>query len=66
MVPEGVKVGADTVRTVEIKQNYIKDIGSGAIEIAVRWRGAGLRTKSWADTKNFSIMSQVQLQHSAR
>lgn len=39
MVPEGVKVGTGTVRTMEIKENYIKDIGKGAIEIAVRWRG---------------------------
>lgn len=44
MVP-GVKVGAGTVRTMEIKQNYIKDIGNGDTEIAVMWRGAGLRTK---------------------
>lgn len=66
MMPESVNVDAGTIRTVEIKQNYIKDIGSGAIEIAVRWRGAGLRTKSWADSKNFSIRSQVQLQRSAQ
>lgn len=45
MVPEGVKVGAGTVRTMEIKQNYIKNIGNGTIEIAVRWRDADLRTK---------------------
>lgn len=34
-------MGAGTVRTMEIKQNCIKDIGNGAIEIEVRWRGAG-------------------------
>lgn len=64
MVPEAVKVGAGTVRTVEIEENYIKDIGNGAIDFAVMGRSAGLRTKRWADSKHFSIMSQVQLQHS--
>ena len=64
-------MGAGTVMTVEIKQKIMilkmGSLGISAVELLRLGRGsADLRTKRWVDTKNLSIMNQVQLQLSVQ